>query len=187
MVSILSLWLPILLSGVLVFLMSSVFHMLLSYHRSDFVGVPNEDQVMSALGAANIPPGDYFVPHASDPKMVSDPAFIEKYTKGPVAIMTVLPPGPPTMTNNLIQWFLYSIFVGILTAYITGRVHGAGAEYLDVFRLSGTMAFACYSVALLQGSIWYRRKWSSTFKSMFDGLIYALLTAGCFGWLWPEL
>lgn len=41
------------------------------------------------------------------------------------------------------------------------------------------------ALALLQNSIWYKRKWSSTLKSMADGLVYALVTAGTFGWLWP--
>jgi hypothetical protein len=30
------------------------------------------------------------------------------------------------------------------------------------------------------------RSWIRTLKSMFDGLIYALLTASVFGWLWPR-
>jgi hypothetical protein len=35
-------------------------------------------------------------------------------------------------------------------------------------------------------SIWYSRAWINTIKSTIDGLIYALLTAGTFGWLWPR-
>ena len=34
--------------------------------------------------------------------------------------------------------------------------------------------------------IWYRRSLLTTIKSSVDGLIYALLTAGTFGWLWPR-
>jgi hypothetical protein len=55
-----------------------------------------------------------------------------------------------------------------------------------VFRFAGTTAFIGYSVALWQMSIWYRRAWSTTIKATVDGLIYALLTAGVFGWLWPR-
>jgi hypothetical protein len=50
----------------------------------------------------------------------------------------------------------------------------------------GTTAFAAYSVALMHESIWYGRKWSSTLKSMADGFVYACVTAGVFGWLWPS-
>ena len=185
MVSIVSLWLPILLSAVIVFIASSIIHMLLKYHLSDFGRVPSEDEVMDALRPFNIPTGDYVIPCAGKAKEKGTPEFIEKTTKGPVAFLTVMPSGPPSMTGSLILWFLYCVLVGIVVAYVAGRAVGPGTEYLAVFRFAGCAAFLGYAMALLQNSIWYKRKWSATLKSMFDGLIYALLTAGTFGWLWP--
>lgn len=185
MVSVLSLWLPILLSAVIVFLVSSLIHMVLGYHRTDFRKVPSEDQVMDALREFGIPPGDYVIPHAGSSKEMGSPEFIEKATKGPVAFMTVYPSGPPAMGKNLVQWFVYCVVVGIFAAYIGGRAVGPGADYLEVFRFTGCTAFVGYALALWQNSIWYRRAWSTTLKSTFDGLIYGLLTAGTFGWLWP--
>ncbi len=187
MVSIISLWLPILLSSVIVFVVSSIIHMVLKYHQSDFKGVPNQDQVQEALRKFDIPPGDYMIPHGEGMVAMKDPAFLEKYEKGPVVIMTVVKSGVPSMAGGLIQWFLYSILVGIISAYVASRAVGLDTYYLEVFRFVGVTAFTCYSIALLQSSIWYKRKWSSTIKSMFDGLIYALLTAGTFGWLWPGI
>ena len=73
----------------------------------------------------------------------------------------------------------------VLAAYIAGRALGPGAEYLHVFRFTGATAFMCYTVAGWQASIWYRRPWATTLKNTFDGFIYACLTAGAFGWLWP--
>jgi hypothetical protein len=35
-------------------------------------------------------------------------------------------------------------------------------------------------------SIWYQRPWVVTLKSTIDGLLFACLTAGAFGWLWPR-
>jgi hypothetical protein len=118
---------------------------------------------------------------------MKDPAFIEKMTKGPVALVTVMKSGPPSMAGNLILWFFYGLLVSIFAAYITSRALDPGAHYLQVFRFAGATAFFGYSVALLQNSIWYSRKWNSTIKSMFDGFIYALVTAGTFGWLWPGM
>jgi hypothetical protein len=100
--------------------------------------------------------------------------------------MTVLPNGPIAMGRSLALWFAYSIIVGIFAAYITSRAVGPGAEYLSVFRFSGCTAFVGYSLALLQNSIWYKRNWGTTLKSVFDGLVYAAFTAGAFGWLWPS-
>jgi hypothetical protein len=187
MVTILSLWLPILLSAVFVFIVSSILHMFLRYHESDFKKVPSEDEVQESLRKFNIPPGDYMLPCGEGMKSMKDPAFIEKMTKGPVALVTVMKSGPPSMAGNLILWFLYIVLVSIFAAYITSRALEPGAHYLQVFRFAGATAFFGYSVALLQNSIWYSRKWSSTIKSMFDGFIYALVTAGTFGWLWPKL
>jgi hypothetical protein len=159
--------------------------MVLGYHKNDFIKIPEEEKVREALGSVEIPPGEYVIPYAGSAKAMKSPEYIEKLTKGPAAFITMVKSGPPSMGGSLLLWFLYSVVVGIFAAYIAGRALGPGAHYLDVFRFAGCVAFAGYSLALLQNSIWYRRKWSNTFKSMFDGLIYALLTAGTFGWLWP--
>jgi hypothetical protein len=184
MVPLASLWLPILLSAVLVFIASAVLHMVLRYHNTDFAKLPSEDAVMDVLrGAA---PGEYMAPHSTGPEGMKDPVFIEKMTRGPIAIVTVLPSGPPNMGKPLSQWFVYTVVVSTLAAYVAGRALGPGVEYMQVFRFAGTAAFLGYAVGLAQSSIWFGRRWSTTAKSMLDGLVYALLTAGVFGWLWPE-
>ena len=186
MVPVLSLWMPILISAVFVFAASSIIHMVLRYHDNDFGQVPSEDAVMDALRGFDISPGDYAIPRPASSKEMSAPEFVEKMKRGPVALVTVMESGPPTMGKSLVLWFLYSILVGIFAAYIAGRALGPGADYLAVFRFTGATAFVGYSLALLQNSIWYKRAWSSTIKSVFDGFVYGLLTAGVFGWLWPS-
>lgn len=185
MIPLSELWLPILISAVLVFLASSLIHMLLTYHRSDFGPLPDEERAMEVLGALNIPPGEYAVPYAATPKEMGEPAYTDRMERGPVAFLNVRPSGMEGMGKYLAQWFVYCLIVGIFAAYIAGRALGPGAEYLEVFRFAGTTAFAAYALALWQESIWYKRAWSTTFKNTFDGLIYALLTGGVFGWLWP--
>lgn len=186
MVEITSLWLPILLAAVFVFIVSSIIHMVLGYHRSDFGKLPDEAGVMEAVGKFNIPPGDYQMPLCENAQEMRSPEFVEKMKRGPVAVMTVLPNRAPSMGTNLLMWFLYTIIVGIFAAYIASRALRTGANYLEVFRYAGTTAFAGYSLGLLQNSIWFGRSWSATLKSVFDGLVYALVTAGTFGWLWPR-
>lgn len=186
MISIMSLWLPILLSAVFVFVVSSLIHMVFKYHQNDFSKLPDEEKTLEGLRSVNLPPGDYMFPYCSGPKEMGSPELIEKMNQGPVGIMTVMKNGPISMTKSLVLWFLYSILVSILAAYIAGRALAPGAHYLEVFRFVGCTAFIGYSLALLQNSIWYSRDWCSTIKSMSDGLVYALVTAGCFGWLWPR-
>jgi hypothetical protein len=106
--------------------------------------------------------------------------------QGPVMVLTVLPNGPFSMGRNLTLWFVYCVVVGTFAAYVAGRTLPAGASYAHVFQLVGATAFAGYVLALWQMTIWYRRAVSTTIKASIDGLIYALLTAGTFGWLWPH-
>ena len=186
MVSLTSLLVPILLSAVLVFVASSIIHMFTPIHRNDAKRLPNEDDVMAALRPFNIPPGDYAVPHAGSHANVKNPAFLDKVNKGPVVFMTVLPKGMPSMGKSMGLWFLYCVVVSVFAAYIASRALGAGAAYLQVFRFAGAAAFAGYSLALFQHSIWWHRNWGATFRGVLDGFIFALLTAGTFGWLWPE-
>lgn len=186
MVTIASLWLPIVLSAVFVFAVSSVIHMFLNWHANDVTAVPNEDGVRKALGPMNIPPGDYMVPHAGSMAAMKSPEFNDKLVQGPVISMTVMPNGPMNMGKSLGMWFVYSLVVSVFAAYVTSRALGPGAHYLSVFRFAGVTAFAGYSLGQLQNSIWWGRKWSSTIKSVVDGLIYACFTAGAFGWMWPS-
>jgi hypothetical protein len=181
-----ALWLPILLSSVFVFLVSSILHMALPWHKGDYAKVPNEDKVRDALRGLAIPPGEYMMPHCGSSQEMKSPEFTEKLKQGPVLMMTVLPSGPFNMTPSLVQWFLYSVVIGIFAAYVAGRALPAGADYLSVFRFAGVTAFVAYSMGLTQASIWNGRAWGTTMKFLIDGLIYGLITAGTFGWLWPQ-
>jgi hypothetical protein len=176
-----ALWLPILLSAVIVFVVSSIIHTVLPWHKSDYARVPNEDKVMDALRPLAIPPGDYMLPRPSSSQEMRSPDFAEKVKKGPVMVLTVMPNRMMPMGKNLALWFLYSAIISLFAAYIAGRALPVGAPYLRVFRFAGTTAFLGYSGALWQMSIWYRRAWSTTIKSTIDGLIYGLLTAGSAG------
>ena len=186
MVPLAALWLPILVSAVIVFVASSIVHMVLPIHRSDYRKLPKEDDVMAALRAFDIPPGDYLVPCGTGPESMKDPAFIDRMKKGPVALMTFRQPGPPSMGKSLALWFVYCVVVSIFAAYISGRALTSSANYLQVFRFAGCVAFVGYALALWQDTIWFSRAWTTTLKSTIDGFIYGLLTAGTFGWLWPR-
>ena len=186
MTGILELWLPLFIASVIVFVASSIIHMALPWHKSDYPKIPSEDKVMDSLRPLAIPPGDYMVPRPSRSAEMRTPEFQEKLKQGPVMVVTVLPSGGFSMGRNLALWFLYIVAVGICAAYVAGRALPHGAHYLQVFRFVGATAFIGYAVALWQMSIWYRRAWSTTIKATIDGLIYAGLTAGTFGWLWPK-
>ncbi len=185
-VPIMSLWLPIIFSAAIVFLVSALFHMVLPHHKNDYGKLPSEDAARAAIGG-NVPPGEYVVPYAASNAERATEEFTKKMNDGPVVFMTFRAPGPVGMGKELGIWFVYCLLVGIFVAYIAGRALEPGAHYLSVFRFVGATAFFCYTVGLWQDSIWFGRPWGTTFKNTVDGLVYALLTAGTFGWLWPEM
>ena len=78
MVPVASLWLPILVSAVIVFLASWIVHMFLPYHRSDFVRLPQEDAVLDALRSLNIPTGQYLAPYANIAAQMQQPEYVKK-------------------------------------------------------------------------------------------------------------
>ncbi len=180
------LWLPTLVSAVIVFVASSLIHMVLPWHKSDYPAVANQDKVMDALRPFSIPPGDYMLPRPSSRQEMRSPEFAEKMRRGPIAMLTVMPNGAMSMGRNLALWFVFCVIVGLFAAYVSGQALAVGATYPRVFHLVGVTAFIGYALALWPMSIWYRRAWSLTLKATVDGLIYALLTAGTFGWLWPR-
>jgi hypothetical protein len=185
MVSITALWLPILVAAVIVFIASSIIHMVLPYHRTNYRQIPDEDKVRDALRPSNLKPGLYFFPFCTHKNMKS-PEIQEKYKQGPVGLITIFPSGPPSMPKFLGLWFAYCLLIGFFAAYLTGRTVAFGAHYPAVFRVAGTAAFMTFGLGPLVNGIWKGLPWSVVLKETFDGLIYALLTAGTFGWLWPR-
>ena len=185
MVPLTALWLPILLSAVIVFVASSIMHTLLPYHRGDYHQLPEEDKVLSLLRGAGLKRGLYIFPYATQKEMKS-PAVTEKYKQGPVGMLTVLPSGPPVMPKFLGMWFVYCLIISFFVAYLTGHTVAAGANYLVAFRVAGTAGFLAYGLGHLSNSIWRGQPWGMTLKQVVDGLVYGLLAAGTFGWLWPR-
>jgi hypothetical protein len=181
-----ALWLPIVLSAVLVFVVSAVVHMVLKYHNSDYRPLPNEEAVRAALRSGNPQPGLYPVPYAAEMKAMETPEMKQKYVEGPIGLLTLRRPGPFTMGPALTQWFLFTLLVSLFVAYVATHAIPPGAEYLHVFRIVGAVAFLTYGLGQLPAAIWMGKPWSVAAKEVFDGLLYALVTAGTFGWLWPR-
>jgi hypothetical protein len=182
-----ALWLPILLSSVFVFVASAILHMAVPWwHRGDYATLPQEDKVLDALRPFAIPPGDYMAPQPSDFAEMRTPQFKEKQRNGPVMVVTVMPNGVMTIGRSLALWFVYLVVVCVLAAYVACHALPVGAGYHSVIRIVGVTSFLGFSAAIWQMSIWYRRSLGTTIRTTLDGLIYAGLTAGTFGWLWPR-
>ena len=184
MVTIGALWLPILLSTIAVWVASAIIWTVMPHHKSDFGKLPDEDSARQALIPQQIRPGQYSIPHAST-KDLKDPETARRFEEGPVGFLTVVPSGAPTMAGKLVLSIMFYLVISVVVAYLASRTLDAGANYLAVFRITGTVAWLAYGTATIPDAIWFGRPWSSIVKGLLDSLVFALLTAGFFGWSWP--
>lgn len=184
MLSLAQLWLPIVVSAVLIFVASSVIHMVLKYHNSEYRPLPNEDAVRTTLGA--LPPGQYVIPYVGDHKELRNPEVIAKFKQGPVAMIAARRIGEPAMGPALVQWFVLTLVVATVVGYLASRTLAPGAASLVIAREVGLVTFLAYATGIVLQSIWMGKPWSATLKEVFDALIYAVVTAVVFAALWPH-
>jgi hypothetical protein len=182
MVQLSALWLPILVSAVFVFIASNILWMTPFWHRSDYGKLPDEKAALDALKSAKS--GQYIVPCVDWKTMT--PEQREEMKSGPIAMILLRNPGRFPMGVALFLWFLYSLVVSFFVAYLACHTVPAGTKYLEVFRVVGAAAFLAYAFRTVADGIWYGKPWLVVFKESIDGLLYSLLTAGSFGWLWPR-
>ena len=186
MVSLAHLWLPILLSGIGVFIASSIIHMTFKFwHHRDYHGFPNESDVATAIRKGNAAPGMYMLPYC-DMKEMKTPEAQEKFKQGPVGFMILRANGAPEIGKGMVLWFIYCLVVAFFAAYVAGSTLAAGTAGLQVFRLITTVAFMGFAFGSLPMGIWWGQPWKAVTKDVIDGLIYALITAALFAALWPK-
>ena len=178
---IIDLWLPIVASAVICWVMSAVIWVALKYHNNDYRKLDDEDAARAALKGHS--PGFYLLPYSLDPADAKNPDLKHKFEDGPIGFITMLPNGMPAMGSRLVSMVLYFLAIGVLCAYFVSRTLAPDADYLAVFRIAGTVAFVANGIAVIPESIWFGRPWSMTLKNLIDALIYGLLTGGVFGWL----
>ena len=184
-VSLLDLWMPILLGTLLAWIASALIHMALKYHNSDYKPLANEDEVGAALRKGSPGVGVHTIPYCVDMSKMADEDMQKKFEEGPVAFVTVFRNGMPAMGKLIGQQILFFLFGCLFIAYCATLALPAGAAYRDVFRLTGTVGFLAFGWAAVPYSIWYGHLWSTAAKYLFDALLYGLLVAGAFAWLWP--
>lgn len=186
MLSLASLWLPIVLAAVGVFIASSLVHMVFKWHDAEYRPLANEDEVRAVLRKGVAGPGHYVLPHCVDMQRMRTPEMQRKFVEGPVAHIFVAPDGLPNMGAHLGRWFLLTLAISALAAYAASVGLPAGASGLAVFRTVFVIAALAYGAGSVTDGIWHSRPWSGVAKDLLDATIYAAVTAAPFAWLWPQ-
>ena len=182
---IVTLWLPLLISTVVVFAMGSVMNMVLPHHQKDYTRLPNEDAFREEILNQELTPAQYSIPYVHSAESWNDPKAMEKYKTGPVGLLILAKPREG-MLRQLIGQATYVLCISVMVAYIAEAVFGSGeASALAVLQLTGVSATLGYSGALFINSIWFGVPWGNTLRHALDGLVYGVLTGVIFMWLWP--
>ena len=184
-ISLIQLWMPIVAASVIAWLASGLIHMLIKYHNSDFQKLENEDDVMAAVRQGSPSMGLHHFPHCADMSEMANEDMQQKMIKGPVGILAIFPNGLPNMGKYLSQQFVFFLLGNALIAYCATLVLLPGADFMAVFRFFSAVGFITYGWANIPYSIWFGFQWSMTAKYLLDALIYALVVAATFAWLWP--
>ena len=184
MVPITALWLPIVLSAVAVFVVSSLSHMVLKLHAKDWVKLPNEDATLDFIRNAPIPPGQYMFPNCGHSKDMGSPEMKAKFERGPIGHMTILAAGGVNMGRSLLQWFLLALAVSAGAGYVAGIGLPADAPGVDVFRATAAVALLAHGAASVTDAIWKGVRWGVAAKFLIDAVLYSLATGAIFAWLW---
>ena len=185
MVCICHLWLPILVAAVLVFVASSLIHMVVKWHNADDLQLPNEDEVRAAIRHGNPKPGQYILPH-SHMEERAKPEARQKYEEGPVGLITLGANGMPNMGKALGGWFVFNLAIATAVGFLLLHTTTAGVSHRHVFRIAAAITFLVHAGGALPAAIWMGRPWRIVAKEVVDGLVYGLVTGAAFGWLWPS-
>jgi hypothetical protein len=178
------LWLPIVISAVLVFVVSAITHMFIPARQTEWGHLHKEADLQEALRGAK--PGLYGFPMPADPGHRGKPEALKRWAEGPSGWLSVVPPGPINMGRNLGLSFLLNLLVSAFVAYIAIHALGVAPHYRAVFRMVGSIGFLAYAVGTVYEGIWFWKPWKSLAYNVIDALLYGLVMAGTFGWLWPR-
>ncbi len=178
------LWLPIVVSAALVFVVSAASHMVLPWRRNEWGRITDAAGIQAAV--AGLAPGQHAFPAAPDPKQQMTPEWKERWAKGPSGWLTLAPPGPMRMGRSMALSFLVFLGVSFVAGYLAVHALGAGPRPADIFRLVFTVGVLSSGVAPIFSSIWYHRPWRAYLSDVVDALLFGLVMAAVFGWLWPQ-
>jgi hypothetical protein len=180
-----SLLVPVALSAVAVFVLFMVVHAT-PWHRREQARLPDEDAVMAALRPFAIPPNDYAVPHPGSGKEMGSPEYDAKRNAGPVMFLTVLPSGPWNFGRMIGAWLAFTLVVSASVAHLVGMIVPRGGDRAMVFHYGMIITFIAYAMGAVPMSIWYNRKWSTTFRNAVDAVLYGVVTGWIFAAMWPK-
>jgi hypothetical protein len=179
------LWLPILLSAAVIWVISAVVWMALPHHKRDFIGLPDEEGFMEYLRKSGIKPGNYVFPDFRKREAMKSPRVEKALNEGPVGHLSVWPT-PLTMGGKMFATFIVYLVVSILIAYLTRVALPGAAPFAKVFQVAGTAGILAYCFSFIPNAVWFGSYKRTIVANFVDGVVYGLITGAIFAWGWPH-
>jgi hypothetical protein len=179
------LWLPILLSAAIVWVISAVVWMALPHHKRDFIALPDEDGLMEYLRKNGIQPGNYVFPDFRDPKVMKSEKTQKALNEGPVGHLSVWQT-PLTMGGKMVATFIVYLVVSTLIAYLTRVALPGPAPFTKVLQVAGTAGILAYCFSFIPNAVWFGSYKRTIVANFVDGIVYGLITGAIFAWRWPQ-
>ncbi len=183
--ALLSLWLPILVSAVVVWIASAIIWMAMPHHKRDRINLPDQEAMIQFVRSHNIPPGNYVFPYCGDAAQRNSPAMKEAIERGPIGTLSLWPT-PMKMGPKMLATFLVYLAVSIFLAYLASITIEPHANHMRVFRIVGTGGILAYCFAFIPNAVWFGGYLRTIVACIIDGIFYGLITAAIFAWLWPR-
>lgn len=177
------LWLPILLSGVALFICSFLAWAILPHHKDDYSSPPNEEAMRTAVRSLGLAPGRYMFPNCKDHKGMNDPELARKMAEGPMGMLNIWP--VPSMGKNMALTFLTFLIASAFVGYLARETLPNGAAFAKVFQIVGTAGILTWCFSFIPNMIWFNGGIRATVMCIIDGVVYGLVMGAVFAFLWP--
>jgi hypothetical protein len=178
--SLLSLVVPIAVTGVALFFASFLSWMVFKLHWKDWRKLPDEDAFLEPLKKQGLKPGGYMMPGCNHPSEYMSEEFQKKAKENPKAIMTVLPEAK--MGANMALTTVYFLVIAYFLAYLAAQAFHPGETFLNVFQFVFTASLPIFCGAIVSNAIWFRQRVTGY---LVESVFYAAVAAAIFAGLWP--
>lgn len=178
------LWLPILVSSVVVFFASFLAWVVLPHHKPEIKKLEDEDGFLAMLKSADVPAGSYMFPMCTGGKEMKDPAYLKKLEEFPCGMLNVWQK-PRPMQVCLLGSFVTYLLIAVFVAYLAHFAFERGEAFMTIFRFTSAAAIAAHVLGTIPGGVWFGVQVRSMVTCAIDGIVFGLLTGLTFAWMWP--
>lgn len=179
-----TLWLPILLSSIAVFVGSFLAWVVIGHHTPDWSEIPDEGEVVDFIRAQGLRPGQYMFPMARTKEALADGSKQQRMTSGPWGTLNVWS-RQVNMSRNLLQTFAFYLVTSFFIGYLASLALDAGASFSKVSQVTGTAGILAYAFGHVPNAIWFGTHRRPMLMDVIDGVCFGLITGLTFATFWP--